>query len=102
MLYYLYQQKEENRIMNRNTKSFVTEIGARIQARALAMFYPKGRHVVIQTKKRFEVAYDECIKRDGIDESHILASFASNANSGTKTYSECLAEAKEVELGTCQ
>lgn len=84
--------------MNKNTKNFKTEMDARIQAKALSMFFPKGRHIVVKNGNNFTVEYDSCPKRSGVDESHILASFASNSNSGTKSYTECLEIAKEEAL----
>lgn len=81
--------------MNRRQVNFNSFFEAKVQALALADFYPNGRWCVYETETGYRVAFDECKTRDGVDESEILFQAHSNCNSGTREYVECRNSAEQ-------
>ena len=59
-----------------------------LQARALARYFPGGRHLVYRmSEKEFEVVFDECIERVGVADDSIFSA-SSSSNSGTFSWCE--------------
>ena len=81
--------------MNRRQVNFKSLFEAKVQALALADFYPNGRWCVYETETGYRVAFDECKTRDGVDESEIIFQAHSNCNSGTREYVECRNDAEQ-------
>jgi hypothetical protein len=75
--------------MNINKRTFDNVSDAIIQDRALSLYYPNGRWIVFCDKDgNYRVQADECLIRDGVDESHIIYQARSNCNSGTYSWKE--------------
>ena len=81
--------------MNRKQINFDNLFDAKVQALALADFYPHGRWCVYSSSGGYRVAFDECAVRDGVDESEIIFQASSHCNSGTREYVECRNDAEQ-------
>lgn len=75
--------------MNINKRLFDNISDAKIMAKALSLRYSSGRWIVFRDKKgNYKIQADECLVRDGVDESHVIYLARSNCNSGTYSWKE--------------
>lgn len=76
--------------MVKDKSFFRTLAGAKLQCDALAAITDRGRWYVIPKGKRFEVRWDECAVRDGVDESERIYQATCQCRDGNHDYRSAL------------